>query len=263
MVRQFLSPIVIFLLIVAFLAGGIFLFLHFVDRAPELPEPTPPPSATPPPPPAPPEPAPPDLELPPLDTSDDFTRALVEGLSAHPQLTAWLMPEDLVRRFVAVVDNVARGEDPRPHLRFLDPGQGFEVAFAGDGMVIDERSFERYDLVTEVFTSLDTDASVRLYRDLYPLFEEAYRDLGYPAGDFDQVMREAIGRILDAPVPTGMVEVEPRLKGYRFKSPAFENLGPIEKQLLRMGPENIRKIRSKLRLIRTALTLTRPDSPDP
>ncbi len=263
MVRQLLSPIVIFLLVVAFLAGGVFLFLHYFDRAPELPESPPAPATTPPPPPPPPEPAAPTVELPPLDVSDEFTRRLVEGLSSHPQLAAWLVPEDLVRRFVATIDNVARGEDPRPHLRFLDPGQGFEVGFEGDRMMIDERSFERYDLVTEVFTSLDTDSSVRLYRELSPLIDEAYRELGYPAGDFDQVMQRAIRRILDAPVPARPLEVEPRLKGYRFKSPAFENLGAIEKQLLRMGPANVRKIQSKLRLIRTALTLTRPDSPAP
>ncbi|MCP4659681.1 MAG: DUF3014 domain-containing protein [bacterium] len=261
MVRQFLSPVVIFLLIVAFLAGGVFLFLHYFDRAPELPESPPAPLTTPHPPPPPPEPTAPAAELPPLDESDDFTRRLVEGLTSHPQLTAWLVPEDQVRRFVAAIDNVARGEDPRPHLRFLDPGRGFEVAFEDDGMVIDERSYQRYDLVTEVFTSLDTDGSVRLYRDLHPLFDEAYRELGYPAGSFDQVMRRAIQRILAAPVPAAAVEVEPRLEGYRFKSPGFENLGPVEKQLLRMGPANVRKIQSKLRLIQTALTLTRPDSP--
>jgi hypothetical protein len=43
-----------------------------------------------------------------LKTSDVVVRELVAELSSRPELVAWLANEDLVRRFVAAVDDSAR-----------------------------------------------------------------------------------------------------------------------------------------------------------
>ncbi len=53
-----------------------------------------------------------------LRTSDVIVRELVSELSANPKLVAWLANEDLVRRFVAAVDNVANGISPTTQLEF-------------------------------------------------------------------------------------------------------------------------------------------------
>ena len=60
------------------------------------------------------------IVLPPLSTSDDFVRAMVEKLSAHPVLASFVVTEQLVRKAVVVVANVAEGLSRlvcSPHLR--------------------------------------------------------------------------------------------------------------------------------------------------
>ena len=74
-----------------------------------------------------------------LATSDAVVRELAAEISSHPKLAAWLLNEDLIRRFVASVDNIASGISPRAHLEFLRPREGFEVEEQPDGaLIIDE-----------------------------------------------------------------------------------------------------------------------------
>ena len=73
------------------------------------------------------------IVLPPLSTSDDFVRAIVEKLSAHPVLASFVVTEQLVRKAVVVVANVAEGLSPArlfPHLR-PEEQDGVEVGFRG------------------------------------------------------------------------------------------------------------------------------------
>ena len=41
---------------------------------------------------------------------------------------------------------------------------------------------------------------------------------------------------------------------YRFVKPQLESLSPAQKQLVRMGPDNMRIVKRKLRELRDALT---------
>lgn len=255
MERPYASPLLIALAIVAVLAGSVYLYWKIFRGVPELPSPdmpsvSPQPESEPPPP-------PPPLELPDLEASDAFVRSLVEGLSAHPRLAAWLVNDHLVERFVTVVDNVARGESPRRQVPFLAPEEGFAVAPADGGPVIADRSFRRYDLLTAVVTSLDTDGAVRLYRDLGPLFDEAYDELGNP-DSFEDALGKAIDRLLAVKVPAGEIELRERVNAYGFADPGLESLSPAAKHLLRMGPSNAREVQAKLRELKSALALTRP-----
>lgn len=252
---RYVSPLLIALAIVAVLAGSVYLYLRIFRSVPDLPEPemptvSPPRRETPPPPP------PPPLVLPDLDTSDAFIRPLVGEVTSHPKLAGWLVNENLVRRFVTTVDNVARGESPRVHVPFLEPGRGFSVEEEGGRTVIADESFERYDAVAAVVGSLDTSGSVRLFRDLEPLFEEAYAELGNP-DTFEEALGKAIDRMLAVDVPDDEIAVQPGVKSYRFADRGLERLDPAAKHLLRMGPENAREIQAKLRELKRALALTR------
>ncbi len=253
MARPTFSPLVIALVIAGVLACSVFIYFQIIKGVAETEPPVvpPPPVAPPPPPPEVDE----ALELPPLDESDDDFRLLVGTLSAHPQLAAWLAPEHLVRRFVAAVVDVANGESPRPHLGHLKPKGAFKVSELEGRLFVDRATFARYNLLTEVFTSLDNEAGVRLYGQMKPLFDQAYQDLGYPDGDFDVALDRAIERVLDIRVPTERMIVKRRVKNYRFASPELEGLPEVEKHLLRLGPSNARKVQDKLGAMRAELSL--------
>ncbi len=183
----------------------------------------------------------------PLDDSDEPMRELLKGCSPHPRFAGWLKNKDLLRRFVAVVDNIANGESPAPHLEFLAPTEKFKVSKRGDNAYLDPASYDRYNLVTAILTSLQTKKLVEIYRQAKPLIKQAYKELGYPKKDFGQTLFQAFSVVLDTPELEGDILLEEKVTAYGFADPGLENLSAAQKHLLRMGPENIRKIQAKIR----------------
>ena len=193
--------------------------------------------------------------LPPLDESDAFVRDLVSRLSDRPDLVAFLVPEQLVRRFVATVANLAEGVSPGPHLVHLRPAEGFTARKVEGRWLIDPRSYQRYDLATSVFLSLDTEKMARLYAALRPLFDAAYLELGYPGRTFDQTLAEAIDRLLAVQPPLSPPELVSQATVFVYADPELEELPAAEKHLLRLGPDNARRVQGKLRDLARAIGL--------
>ena len=177
----------------------------------------------------------PDIELPPLGESDAYLRGLVGQLSSHPALASWLVTKDLVRRITMIVDNIAERVSPRAHLRFLDPEELFQAAERANRYYIDPAGYERYDLVADVFESLDTAGSLELYLNIKPLIDEAYRELGRADGTFDETLGLAMEQLLETPVPGDSVELISRFRSYHYTDPDLEALSPAQKHFFRMG----------------------------
>jgi hypothetical protein len=198
---------------------------------------------------------PPPLDFPavPLDESDPAVREFASALSANPSFVKWLQSKELVRKFVAAVDNVANGVSPRPHIDFFSPAGEFKVERTIEGTFIDSASFARYDPAAEAFRSLDAEALVRLFRALKPLFQDAYRDLGYPGADFEETMVRAAVELLRAPVVDGPVRLEMKVLSYGMADENLENLSAAQKHFLRMGPRNVRMVQDKLRELAAVL----------
>jgi hypothetical protein len=193
--------------------------------------------------------------LPALDASDALTRSLLQQLSSHPQLAAWLLTNDLIRKFTAIVDRIAIGASPAKPAAFAKPSQPFHATGSGDSLRIDPQSYDRYNTLAAVVDSLDVDGSARTYQRLKPLINQAYRELGYPDEDFDRKLSMAIARLLDTPVPTGPAALKATSVSYQFADPELESLSSPQKQLLRMGPQNMQIVQAKLRAFAKAAGL--------
>jgi hypothetical protein len=246
-------PVAIAIAIIVVIAIAIGVYMQYSGEEPE-PEPLPTTTTLPPPvePPAPqPEPAP--IVLPPLEESDETLLSMIEGLSAHPRLADVVDIEDIARTFVAAVVAIANGESPRGTLEYLEPDEDFSIAERDGRVVIDPASFERYTWITGVFSSLDATGAAEVYGQLEPLFDEAYREMGYPEGRFREALDAAMNRLASTPVPEGYVEVRRGNVLWEFRDPALEALSPPQKHLLRMGPANARLVQSKIREIQAAL----------
>ncbi len=181
-------------------------------------------------------------------------RSLLEPVSRDARFRRWL-EGDLVRRWVVVTDNLAEGVSPRGQLGFLAPGRPFSVVRRGKQVVIAPDSYRRYDEFADVVASVDAQALAAVYRELHPVLEPAYRALGYPEASLDRVTAKALQRIERAPVRDGEVAVEGEGGLYLYADARLENLGSVEKQLLRMGPRNTRLLQAKAREILLALGL--------
>lgn len=193
-----------------------------------------------------------------LDQSDDIVRTRAEELSSHTALSQWLKSDDLIRRFVAAVDNIASGQTPRPHIDFFEPDDEFDIVVRDGLVLIDPASFKRYNLVADVFSSLNTKLTARLYWQFKPALQEAYEELGYPDKDFQKTLVMAMAQLLRVPVLDQSLEVERDVVSYKLVDPRLESMNTAQKHLLRMGPENIEIIQSKLREMAQALGI--PDS---
>jgi hypothetical protein len=199
------------------------------------------------------EPAAPALvEVPPLGESDPVVRRLVAALSSHPRIAAWLATDGLIRNITLVVENIAGGANPARHLRVLRPAGPFPVIGEDEGMRLDPVGYARYDGIADAAASLDAAGVATLYATLDARLEEAYRELGHQDG-FDTALQRAIASLLAVPVIEGDIPLVFRGAVNGYADPRLERLTPAQKQLLRMGPRNVRIIQGKLREIAAAL----------
>ncbi|MGQ9470108.1 MAG: DUF3014 domain-containing protein [Candidatus Aminicenantales bacterium] len=192
-----------------------------------------------------------------MELSDDYIRTVTKEISTHPRLATWLRTKNIVRKFAAAVDNIANGQSPRRQVDFFAPRGPFQATKRGERFVINPASYRRYDPVVDVFISLDTKGCVSLFRSLKPLFQEAYRELGYPTADFEDTLVRAILELLRTPIVENEIFVERTVVNYIMVDPVLEELSEAQKHLLRMGPDNVAAIQMKLREI--ALNLGVPE----
>jgi hypothetical protein len=193
------------------------------------------------------------IRIPPLGASDEVVRTLVRALSSSPAVTAWLTTNDLIRNFTVVVANIGEGFTPAKQLKALRPSSAFRVVEHDWNPYLDPRSYDRYAAIADAITSLDPDGAARLYGTLKPRIEEANRELGSPDRTFDRTLERAIVSILETPTLDGPVRLRPKGIGYAFADQRLEDLTGAQKQLLRMGPRNVRVIKARLRQIGLAL----------
>jgi hypothetical protein len=257
-----LAKFTIALLVVAGIGGGIYWWR--TRQAPPAPPPAPvvkPPAPVAPPPP-PPDAAPaiqnpvetPRTPLPPLAESDEYVRkALIELLGKKGIL--FLITEGFVRKAVSTVDNLANEKASWtmwPVNR--TPGQ-FEAEVDKGATVIARRNEARYLAFVHFIEAVDPRRAAGLYRRLYPLFQQAYEELGYPGKYFNDRLVEVIDHLLATPdvprpIKVRLVQVPGAPKGarpiYQFEDPSLEARSAGQKILLRMGGAESARLKARL-----------------
>lgn len=206
--------------------------------------------------------APPDAALPKLPDSDArVTKALIE-LFGGKNVAAYMHPDGIVRRFVTTADNLAREQAPPSAWPVLPTGQRFITdGQQGQVQTIAANNAARYNAVVLLAESVDPAKAAAVYAKLYPLFQQAYEELGYPGRYFNDRLIAVIDHLLQAPEPKGPVQVRLiEVKGdvpstrpwvrYEYVDPQLQSLSSGQKIMVRMGPENERKVKTSLRGLR-------------
>ncbi len=251
-------------LIVLLLGGGAYLWLQRERPAPLLAPPpaqeTPlPDTAAAPPPIAYPMPAPQTPQaLPDLDASDPALRSGLGEFVDAQTLAERIIFEEFVRRVVATIDNLPR---QKVNLRQLPvktvPGP-FLTATDEQGIRLRPDNSVRYAAYMRAVETVDAQKLVALYVRFYPLFQQAYVDLGYPKGYFNDRLIEVIDHLLDTPQLQAPVRlVQPKVM-YQYADPELEARSAGQKALMRIGNANAATIKAKLREIRAELLRVAP-----
>ncbi len=187
-----------------------------------------------------------EMPLPSLQESDAALLDGIAGVFPGNGLDKILRRDDVIRRIVATVDNLPR-RSVATRLVPVKPVPGrFATAGSGDGASIGADNAARYAPYVQVAESVDAKALATLYMRFYPLFQQAYRELGYPSGNFNDRLVEAIDDMLAAPAVQGPIKlIQPKVL-YEYADPDLEQRSAGQKILMRMGSDNAARVKAKL-----------------
>ena len=88
---------------------------------------------------------------------------------------------------------------------------------------------------------------------MLPLLDKAFTELGYPNITFNQRLQQAIKVLLATPIIEEPIELYSISVNYKFVDPKLEALPDAQKLLIRMGPDNTRKLKKVLRRLQPLL----------
>jgi hypothetical protein len=196
--------------------------------------------------------------LPALNQSDQIVRDSLAGLLGQRPVEQFFVPENIVRHIVVTIDNLPR-KKVAADLRPIKPTAGETVVVnQGDTSTLSSANYARYAPFMHLVESSDPKTLATVYFRLYPLFQQAYEDLGYPGRFFNDRLVEVIDHLLAAPEPQGPIElVQPKVF-YQYADAKLEDLSAGQKLLVRMGSANERSLKAKLRELRAELVQSGP-----
>ena len=206
----------------------------------------------------------PDAVLPSLADADAVVAKLLAELLGQKQVASFLQLDGFVRRVVATVDNLPRSLAPSRTWPMKPTAQRFTVDGADDALTIAPDNAARYTPFVLFVESVDVESAVALYARIYPLFQQAYEELGFPGRYFNDRLVAVLDHLLQTPEPQGPLRVQlTEVKGdvpstrpwvrYEFVDPALERLSAGQKTLVRMGPVNQRRLKARLAEFRNAV----------
>ena len=174
--------------------------------------------------------------------------------------------DEVARRFVATVDNLGR-EHASAALWPVEPTGGrFGVVVSGGGNagVVSADNGLRYAPYVQLLEQLDLAEAMRAYKQFYPALQQAYVDLGYPHGYFNDRFVAVLDQLIATPeAPSPLHVHRPVVEGasqptrpwvlYEFDDPALESLSSGQRTLLRMGTVDERRVKARLVELRRLL----------
>jgi hypothetical protein len=192
-------------------------------------------------------------QLPSLDNSDAFVRDRMLLIKHKSELQTWLNTDDLLRRSASYLDGLARGNTLSKVFPLTPPEGSFAMHKDGETIWLNAGNYERYDITVGVLTSFNMKSMGQLFHFMRPLLENAFAEMGYRPRQMDGIILQAIDNILATPIIVEPIRLTRDSVAYKFADPELEALLPVQKQLLRTGPENTQRLQQQALALKDAL----------
>jgi len=194
--------------------------------------------------------------LPLLDESDNDITVAIKQLTDVAGLFSF---KTFIRNFVVTIDNMPNQKLPRRYI-FTQrvPGTFVVIKQDVDIALLDDKNFKRYNNFVNLADYVDTRKLIVQYIRYYPLFQEAYEELGYPDRYFNDRFIQVIDHLLKAPEVKAPIQLIRPKVFWLFAIPELESLSAGQKILVRIGHENAGRVKAKLRELRILLTTFSP-----
>jgi len=183
----------------------------------------------------------------------DSDAAVLESLGhlAGPDAARLFLTPQVVTRIVATVDALPRHGGLSPATMPLTPPRGaFPIEEVDGRRVIAGANAQRLAPYMALAEHVEPAALAAWYVRFYPLFQEAYQQLGYPRGYFNDRLVIALDDLLATPLPaeppalvhSGQYEV--------WADAGLEARSAGQKLLLRAGTANAARLMQRIRVFR-------------
>jgi len=193
--------------------------------------------------------------LPALADSDNFMLDALAGLVGNKSLMKFFHTGRIIHNIVATIDNLPRSRAPLSVMPVERAPGKFVTAGTESNLSISPRNAARYAPYVSIAEAIDAKKLVLVYIRLYPLFQQAYEDLGYPGKYFNDRLIVVLDNLLDAPdIKEPVRLVQPKVF-YLFADPDLEGRSIGQRILMRTGSKNEAIIKAKLREIKQELML--------
>lgn len=179
------------------------------------------------------------------ENAEDRLQSLLAG---HPGLerpaVRLFSDGNLFARLIAVIDALSQGEVPYKLLPLPAPMATFPVDQAGATTQVSSAGFARYNALVVWVTSWDPQYIARLFHAFRPALEQGYSVLGYAPEQLDDAVLGALDNITEAgdAVPGALLVKKESV--WRYADAELERRSALEKQMMRMGPENSERLRT-------------------
>ena len=187
------------------------------------------------------------------ETGDQYARESSDAVNGGKALAQFVAGDYVVERAVAIIDALRRGEVPYKLLPVGKPSTTFPISDNGLRVTLDTAGFSRYDGFAQWVGGLNTPALVSLLNDYEMIATQALTRMGVTDFDIRSAVLAATTQILSTPQVAVDAELMRREANWVYMDPELEALSSLQKQVLRMGPENADIVQQKARDIRGAL----------
>lgn len=186
-----------------------------------------------------------EVPLPVLDESDPDVKQRLLALDWRAGLAGLFVTDDVLRNFTVQIDNIAQGQLATGHVLLKPLEQSFSVVNE-DNMQLDNSSFVRYQPYIQLLESVPPRQIVQLFNHYEPLLQQAYAEQGYPDELFKNKLIAAIDQLLATPEVEYPLALQRPSVVYIFADPAIEQLPAAQKQMIRLGPDNQKRLKALL-----------------
>jgi hypothetical protein len=169
-----------------------------------------------------------------------------------PDLVQWMVSEELLRKWVILIDQIADGSLTTKHLPLTYEMAPFAVEGNKDLARVAPANYARAKPLIKAVTRIKPETLVAYYRLWQPLLEEAYAELG-KGGTFDDRVLQAIRQLQSVPPMPAQGDIQARPVMYKYIDPKLEKAPALHKWMWRLGPQNQSDIKTYLTQVKLAL----------
>ncbi len=178
---------------------------------------------------------------------------VLADLVGKASLAKLLRLDNFIQRFVVTLDNLPEAKLPQAHLPIQGPGGAFLTSGTTAAPQTSRRNHNRYATYVELLEALDSDLMLKFYRHYYPLFQKAYRQLGYQNAYFNDRLVFVLEHLLETPDVQEPIALKRPEVLYTYAENKLERLSYGQKVLLRIGPQQRQRVLKVLQEYRDKL----------